>query len=253
MHASKATINGVLDELVKIIQCLNDFNSTEEQNRQKAVPEFYSSLSEALFEIVSILKADLYNKQESNPITKDKMTNILKECELFVETTDSDKSELQKYFWDELRKQLNSKGYEIYDAEYDFRLDIDEYYARVRNRHRYYGFSFDVYKLQDNTPVKFEVEIENQYFYGFPKEEPKKENEAISKCIRKMTGGFKSNDWWFGWKYPSSYPLDFWNFNSAGFDTLKNPRKREKYIEGIAKEIDGHIKEFQKIAKELGV
>jgi hypothetical protein len=257
MHASKATINGVLDELVKIIQCLNDFNSTEEQHRQEEVPEFYSSLSEALFKIVSILKTDLYGPaQESNPITKDKMSNILKECGLVVETTDFDKYELQKYFWDELRKQLNNKGYKINEADKDFELDIREYYARERNRHVCYGLTFEVYKLQDNTPVIFKVEIEDQYFYGFPRGEHKK-NEAISKCIDKMDE-FKPNKWWFGWKFPSKDPLDFWSLKkglniSEGFNTLKNPRKREKYIEGIANEIDMFIRKFQTIAKELGV
>jgi hypothetical protein len=250
MHTSETTINGILDELAKMIQCLNDYNSTEEQKKQETMPNFYSSFSESLFKIVSTLKSDLYG-QESNTIAKEKMNDILKECNLFVETKDFNKKELQNYFWEELRKQLKGKGYKI-DTEKNFTPDINEYYARARNRHRYYGFTFEVFKLQDNTPVNFKVEVDNEYLYGFPRGEYKKENETISKVIDKMTG-FAKSDWWFGWKFSSEYRLDFWNLNSNGFAVLKDPRKREKYIEGITTEIDMYIKEFQKIAKEKNV
>ncbi|MDR2503014.1 MAG: hypothetical protein LBD82_01295 [Deltaproteobacteria bacterium] len=259
MHASEKTIAAVLDELVKIIQSLYDFSSTEEQNKQEAMPGFYSSLSESLFKIVSTLKTDLYGPT-SNPIAKEKMNNILKECKLFVETEALNGKKLQLYFWDELRNQLKNKGYNTIDTEKNFAPDVNEYYARVRNRHIDYGFDFEIYKLQDNTPVMFRIGVDNKYYYGFPRwlyENVKEENKTIiSQCVDKMIG-FKSDPHplWFGWRYSPNYPLDFWNLRSEGFNDLKDkdPRKREKYIKGIANEIDMYIKEFRKIAKEQNI
>jgi hypothetical protein len=145
MHTSKETIDKVLDKLADIIGYLNDYYySTEEKDKQKKMPEFYSSLSNALFEIVSILKKDLYGKDEKDNgwIGEDKMNSILTGCDLFVETN-LDRYGLQKYFLEELRKQLVAKGYKI-NTEHDFTEDIKKYYARARNRHRYYGLNFEI-------------------------------------------------------------------------------------------------------------
>jgi hypothetical protein len=250
MHTSETTINEVWNEVEKIIQCLNDYNSITEQKKQNAMPDFYSSLSASLLKIVSILKQDLYGIS-CNPITKDKMNRFLSECGLYVETKDFDKYEMQKYFWNELRKQLKYKGYNI-DTDKSFELDIKEYYARKKNRHRWYGFSFEVYKLSNGTPIEFRVEIGNQYLYGFHRELVNYENKAISECIKKLSE-FKSNSWWYGFKYSTEYDLDFFWLNSKGFANLNNPRKREKFIAGLSDEIDMYIKKFQKIAEQKGI
>jgi hypothetical protein len=252
MHTSEKTINGVLDELVKMIQCLNDFGSTQEKDKQKESSGFYSSLSHTLFTIVSILKKDLYEKTD-NPIAKERMNQILRECDLAVETKDLNEYEVQEYFWDELRKQLSSKGYTV-DMEYSFKHDVKEYYARARNRHRYYGFGFEVYKMNDGTPVSFYIEMENSYYYGFGIDgDPT--NERLEQFFKERMIGYKSNaPFWYGVKSPSpDYQLDFWKLDSPGFDSLKNNRKREKYIAEIATEMDCCIKDFQAKAKEEGL
>jgi hypothetical protein len=253
MHTSEDTINGVLNELVKMIQYLNDYNS-EEQKKQINMPDFYSSLSNAIFTIVSILKKDLY-EQESKPIEKEQMSNILKECNLFVETKEFDKIELQQYFWDELRKQLKNKGYEV-DMEKNFKEDIVEYYARARNRHRYYGIIFEVYKLKDNTPVEFAILIENGYYYGFGLKN-NVENNEIKQWFKDNMTKFQLNNYpdMYGWRWPSPpLQLDFWNLTpKENFDTINNPRKREGFIVNLADEIDMYIKDFQKKAKESNI
>ena len=248
MHTSEKTINGVLESVAKIIQLMNDFNSTPEAEKQKELPNYYSSLSESLFNVVKILKEDLYGI-ESKTIEKEKMSSILKECDLFAETEGFDKYEIQKYFWDELQKQFKSKGYDI--TPNDFTQDVNEYYARARNRHRYYGFGFNVY-ISSNTgrKVQFYIELENSYYYGFGYDDKPATDENIISIVSQISTSFSSNEHWAGWKWSDRFILDFWNLNSDGFESLKNPRKREAYIKGIVDEMDMYIKKFQQLAKE---
>jgi len=248
MHTSDKTINGVLESVAKIIQLMNDFNSTPEAEKQKELPNYYSSLSESLFNVVKILKEDLYGI-ESKTIDKEKMSSILKECDLFVETEGFDKYGIQKYFWDELQKQFKSKGYDI--THNDLAQDVNEYYARARNRHRYYGFGFNVY-TSSNTgrKVQFYIELENSYYYGFRFEDKPANDENIISIVSQISTSFSSNGSWAGWKWSDRFNLDFWNLNSAGFESLKNPRKREAYIKEIVEEMDMYIKKFQQLAKE---
>jgi hypothetical protein len=244
LHTSEETINGVLERVSKLIQHLNDFNSTQEADKQKELSEFYSSLSNEIFGITAILKKDLYNT-DCKPIQKEKMNEILRECDLFVQTNDFDKYELQNYFLDELQKQLKQKGYEI--KQKDFRQDVNEYYARARNRHRYYGIEFPI-NVNDKN-IRFKIEMDNSYFYGFPKPEYKKECPEVVRTIQQVSSGFKESDWWCGWKYSDRYDLDFWNLHSKEFERLKHPRKREQLISDIAGEIDLYIKNFIQIAQ----
>jgi gas vesicle protein len=246
MHTSEKTINGVLDSVAKIIQLMNDFNSTQETDKQKELPNYYSSLSEELFTIVAILKEDLY-KDECKPISKDKMNSILKECDLFVETEGFDKYEIQKYFWNALQKQLQERGYPINDKDYTH--DINEYYARARNRHRYYKLSFNIYS-SENRQIDFTIEIENRYYFGFTRGGYKKNDELMQECVD-ATQAFSSSDWWYGWRHPSEkFDLDFWNLNSKAFEEIKNPRKQDAFIKGLVDEIDMYIKKFLVVAKE---
>lgn len=248
MHTAEKTINDVLDGVAKIIQLMNDFNSAKEDDKQKELPNYYSSLSEELFKIVAVLKADLY-KQDCNPISKEKMNSILEVCDLFVETKEIDKYALQKYFWDEIQNQLKAKGYVF--EQYDFTMDINEYYARARNRHRDYGLTFEVYHSSTSgRKVVFTIAVENAYYYGFRWSDDPRSDEKIISVALEVSNTFKSNVHWGGWKFPDRYGLDFWNLHSAGFGSLKNPRMRQGYMAGIVEDLDMHIKKFAEIASE---
>ena len=239
LHTSEETINGVVEKVSRLIQHLNDFNSTRETDKQKELPVFYSSFSEELFGIIALLKKDLYN-DDNEPISKEKMNEIFRECGLIVETNDFDKYELQNYFFDELQKQLIQKGYDI--KQKDFRQDVNEYYARARNRHRYYGITFPL-NVNGKT-FRFKIEIDNSYFYGFHKVEFKKKHPELVKTIQQVSSSFKEDNWWFGRKYPDRYDLDFWNLRSPEFKRLEHPRQREQLLADIAEEIDMYIKKF---------
>lgn len=240
LHTSEETIKSVLDELVKMIQTLNEYGSSDETSKQQKAPEFYSRLSDSLFSIVAVLRKDLYEK-ESHPIDKDQMKSILKECDLYVERTDFNRIEAQLFFWNELRKQLKEKGYLIVDPDYDFTNDVNMYYARARGRHRWFGFKFK----KNDCPATFEVQVENSYYYGVVRGSEWEENEKISATISKI-GGFQASAWWYGWRQSQNYNLNFWNLDSPGFQDLKNSKTASSYIRHITDELDSFAQRFVK-------
>jgi len=247
MHTSENNTNEVFEKVSKIIQHMNDFNS-DGADKQKSLPQFYASLSEELFGIVSIFKNDLYGT-EKNTIPKNKIEHLLRECDLFIDNEEFDKYELQEYFWNELQKQLKIKGYEF--KLIDFKQDVSKFYAKARGRHRWYGINFPVYTTQSNEIIHFKIEIGNDYYYGFPRPKFKNENSELVQIIQQSSNNFRPTDWWYAHKYSDRYRLDFWNFpKTEAFERLKNPRKREQLIIEVAKEIDEYIKKFIEVAKQ---
>lgn len=247
MHTSEENTNKVFERVSKIIQLMNDFSS--EKDKQKVLPTFYAQLSEELFGIVALLKNDLYGV-ETKSIKRDKIEGLLRECNLFVDSEEFDKYELQRYFWDELQNQLLAKGYEF--EKQDFTLDVQKYYAGTsRNRHRWFGFSILTHTTQDNEPIWFRVELENDYYYGWKKNDDDEVNPQVAEVIQSVSSTFKLSNSWYGWKYPEEErSLNFWALDSTGFERLKNPRKREALIKEIADDMALYIDAFQKIAQE---
>ena len=254
MHTTKDTINIVLDELTTMIQYLNDYNSTQDQDKQKEMPEFYSSLSDALFTIVAELKNDLYGGEKNEPITKEKMSEILNKVGLVVETEDLNKHQLQKDFWDILRKQLKNKNKEYKIDDKDFTHDIRKYYSNPKKQsHVGYGFEFEICQLDDGTPIIFKVEIYSEYCYGFRPKDNTPNEEVLKWFDKNKMVGFRSSSGWYALQYRNDTRsnLDFWSFiPKENFDKLNNPRKREEFIAEIANEMDEYIQEFLKKAKE---
>jgi len=248
MHTSEENTNKVFERVAKIIQLMNDFSS-EGNDKQKILPEFYASLSEELFGIVSILKSDLYGI-ETNSIGREKILDLLRECDLFIDTEEFNKYDIQKYFLDELQNQLIVKGYKI--AKKDFTQDISEYYAKARNRHRWYGFSFEIYSYPNSSEkVYLEFGIENSYYYGFRnKSENADFNPELRDSLQNSLIGFHFNKNWIH-TYSKKNDLDFWKLNSPSFERLKNPRKREGLITDIVQEIDSNVKSFVQNAEKL--
>jgi hypothetical protein len=248
MHTSEENTNRVFERVAKIIQLMNDFSS-EGNDKQKILPEFYASLSEELFGIVSILKSDLYGN-ETNSIGREKILDLLRECDLFIDTEGFNKYDIQKYFLDELQNQLIVKGYKI--TKKDFTQDISEYYAKARNRHRWYGFSFEIYSFPNTSEkVYLEFGIENSYYYGFRKESENDDfNPELKEVLQNSLIGFSFNNNWIS-TYSKKNDLDFWKLNSPSFERLKNPRKREGLIADIVQEIDSSIKSFIQTVEKL--
>jgi hypothetical protein len=247
MHTDETNSDEIYKGVAKIIQLMNDFNS-EKENKQRILPEFYASIADELFKIISILKSDLYGKVRKE-FDKQSFQAILQECDLFIENQEFNKYELQKYFWDELINQLRAKGYDI--EPQDFAKHISEYYARARNRHRYYGFTFEITKKKSGVPVLFRVEIDNNIYYGFYRESKDAVDELMSKCVSTTSKSFASTCYWYGWKYSDRYPLDFWRMQ--GFNQMKNEKSKTKFIQDYADEIDMYIKSFLNKSKDLNL
>ena len=245
LHTSEETIKNVLDELVNLIQALNDFDSCNEETRQADAPKFYSRMSNSLFSVVAILRKDLYGK-ESRPIDKEQILSVLQECDLYVERADFNRTEMQKYFWNELRKCLTNQGYTIQNPDYDFTNDVNLYYSRSRGRYRYFGLKF----TKGGCPATFKIELDNLYYYGIVRNSEWEQNEKIAKALSTI-GGFKESAWWYGWRNSANYNLNFWNLNSAGFEELKNPKTAGIYIKHIADEIDSFVQSFIKEYNKL--
>ena len=246
MHTTKENIEKIFKEVALIIQNLNDFSILDD--KQEATSEFYAKLSTNLFNVVSILKSNLYNKQ-TDAIPTSEVNEILKECGLYVEGEKPDYYTMQNYFWDTLQDKLIAKGYPI--QKKDFKMDVDKFYAKAKNRHRYYGFTFPIYETKQREKVYFRVDIENAYYYGFTKSD-NPNTEAFKNVIAELPD-FKSSEYWYAWKYPTRYNLDFWNLNSHDFKRLENPRLREKLIADIADEINRNIELFKNNAQEAGL
>ncbi len=83
MHASEKTINGVLDGVARMIKLMNDFSQNSSVDNKRSLTIYYATLSGELFKLVTLLKEDLYHK-EQRPVSRAKMNAILKECDLFV-------------------------------------------------------------------------------------------------------------------------------------------------------------------------
>ena len=58
------------------------------------------------------------------------------------------------------------------------------------------------------------------------------------------------NEKWIGWRYPGRHHLDFWKNHSPGFESLKNPRKREAFMKEVTDEIESFVIKFIEVANE---
>jgi uncharacterized membrane protein required for colicin V production len=245
LHADSERVIEIRKKLAEIIEAIITMQTSE----QKLFSGFYNPLSEKLSKLSHLLKQDLLEDQQKGEITEeDSMKPIFDACDKYLKKIETNWVEIQKCFWNELGDQLTQKGYKPIQDNH-LADSIQKYYAQTHNRHQWYGISFDVYK----GSVEFRVEIGDQYYYGFPRKD-KPENVFLEDYI-KNTKDFQSNEYWYGWKYPSSddYKLDFWKQDSPGFKRLKHPRERESFMKEIVNEIDTYIRDFTQKATEAGL
>lgn len=250
MHSSHTNTSLIFKRVAKVIEIMNDFASEANKQKEGTLTNYYATLSEEVFGIISILKTDLYGSQ-IEVMRKEDVQPILEQCGLYIENTEFNRSDVQNYFWDELQNQLLSKGY-VFDKT-DFSEHVKKYYARPR--HRWFSFSFPIYIAKSNQQViTFIVEIENGYYYGFLRPEANHQFPELMDCIEKIATPppfDRSSQWWYAYKNPNPpHGLDFWKLDSPGFQRLKDGRKRQQLIRDIAEEMHGYIQKFIKVAEE---
>ena len=245
MHTHEDNTDKIFKHIANIIQQMNEFE-TAGNDKQALMAEFYTNFSQELFGIITVLKSDLY-KVDSKPIPPENIKSILEKCNLFVEGGEMDKYEMQNYFWNELQNELLAKGYKF--NKLNFEQDVNKYYRGGRSRHKWFGFTIPIYTTQTNEEVNFNIELENDYYFGFHKN-GNPSSELFVNCVRETYAGFKESNSWYGWTYSTRYNLDFWNLNSPNFELLKHPQRRKLLIKNIAQEIDTYIQQFLEVARE---
>lgn len=199
MHSTEETTQAIFERVANLIKKMNEFMSAGEE-KQNLVASYYASFAEELFSIVAILKNDLY-KTTSNPIAKESVQTLLSQCDLFIEGEKLDKYQMQNYFWSEMQDQLLLQGLEF--EKRDFNQDVTQYYARSRNRHRWYGIEIFVYQTKEGENLTFKLGLDNWLYYGFPRSEETRENseydDKIIELIKSISSSFNANPGWFGW------------------------------------------------------
>ena len=261
MHSNDENTQAVFEGVTNLIRKMNDFTvrlKTAYSNRNELIAQFYADFSEELFAVVAILKSDLYNTN-SKSISKESVQLLLQQCDLYVEGQKLDKYQIQTMFWHELQKRLREKLPNMQIEQHDFTNDVREYYARSRNRHRYFGIQFPIYHTQHGEQVDFKVELENDVYFGFKRQPDMaypSENNLIAVVREQYFQG--ANQHWFGWKYPSRYRLDFWNLDDTAeltgdFVHFNHPQSMQQMVDEMANEIVQAVNLFVKSAKEKSI
>ncbi|WP_373740926.1 hypothetical protein [Neisseria sp.] len=258
MHSNDENTKAIFESVTNLIRKMNHFTvrlKTAHGDRNELIARFYADFSEELFAIVAILKSDLYST-DSKAISKELVQSLLHQCDLYVEGQKLDKYQMQTMFWHELQKRLREKLPEMAIEQQDFTNDVREYYARTRNRHRYFGIQFPIYHTQQGEQVDFKVEIENDLCIGFkrnPNAAYPSENKLVAISQAQYFQG--ANQHWFGWKNPSRYRLNFWNLNdtaelSGDFVHFNHPQSMQQMVDEMADEIASAVQLFVQQAKE---
>jgi hypothetical protein len=243
------------DRIIAILEQLKDIIDEKENG----------SLAQKLLEVVLILQKELYGEilgekinDEAFQIFDQLVSAIEKDTNVTLpsnKTIEVDKIEVQKYFWKELMKQLENHSPKW--SKTAIEQDVTEYYARSRNRHRYFGFSFTVYESITKRNVGFYVEVENDYCYGFAWMDKPYSDPILSSIIKQVSRDYKSNEYWAGWKWPdysndtNRHDLNFWKMTpESSMQRLIDPCKREKLVKDIAEEMEIQIEKFIELAQK---
>jgi len=150
MHTETKNTDKILDYLAEIIETLNEFNNNTD------LESFYIKLSERLFEIVAVLKSDLYGKKDESKISMKRMENVLK-----LKIKAATKYEMLEYFLSELYRQIREKGYLI-DGENDFKHQARQFYDG--NGYCHLGI-----ELEEGTWLSLDITRKEGFFYGVGK------------------------------------------------------------------------------------
>ncbi|MCP1660129.1 hypothetical protein [Neisseria perflava] len=246
MHSSEANTQAVFQRVTNIIKKMNEF-STAGTDKSRLVAGFYADFAEELFEIVKVLKNDLY-EVSSNPIPKSSVQALLQQCDLYVEGEELSLYDKHVYFWTELQRLLKAKGYEFKE------MDVPHVVGQYQASSQYIGISIPVYTLAGGQKLDFSIELmRSAFYYGFDRPEPKMEIAGVIETIQESSGNkFATTPYWFGWKHGDRYQLKFFQDNEA-LNDFNHPQKRKLIMEAIANEMDTYIQNFVALAEQKGL
>jgi len=159
---------------------------------------------------------------------------------------------VQERFWEDLRRQLLLKGYEV-GALSDKAVDIYNGTCKLIYIDIPFYQSKDEQRLGKKYYVRIGISEYGNFVYGFRKA-PYPTDSVIEDCICERFGKAEDEQYWFTKRTPSdSYALNFLTFESPGFNALKEASKREAFMGVLADEIHAYIQDFLHFAKERGL
>jgi len=256
MHTSSEGVNNIVSQLKNVL------NDDEKKNE---------TLAKNILQLVLQMQLELYGKKLGNSeIEYKNFSELLMDIETEMDEVKTlpkeiefDRIEMQTYFWNELKKQLIKVSPTYSNDELTaekIKDDVEKYYAKARNRHRYFGYGFKVYTSKSGREVVFHVEIENDYYYGFCWKNEPHSDDILSEIVKKVSPNYKSNAGWAGWRWPdysndaTRHDLNFWKMTpETSMKRLQDKSEREELIKEIAQEMDEQIKKFKVIAKQNGL
>ncbi|MBR6249749.1 MAG: hypothetical protein IKR17_00965 [Bacteroidales bacterium] len=257
LYADEATIKVVLNNVRKIVVVTNNFASEKQQSKKTRLPHFYSKYAMAISNIAQALNNNLNgvsNEKGVKYTQKEDVLGLLHEYGHTIDPVDFDKKEVYLCFWEGLEKMLAKRGYKV-DVR-DRSAEIDAYYSSARDRHRWMGLTFNINPNKGGRPVRFKIEVGNDYYYGIMKSEKGHTIQIVNESVKPLLQpNDRSTDWWYLCRQPqkASLRLDFWTLKSEGFLRLQDINKRDAFITEVVDEIDTFIKSVQAELKKRSV
>ena len=237
MHTKTENTTKILSCIAHVKQTLKEFNAKTDEEKNKGLETYYSELSQELFDIVAILKADLYHETEIDTIPQEEMINILKKFDLYAEVKSPDKYEMLTYFLSELYKQVKEKGYSVNEEKNNFKHQARQFYNEKKDCYlgielgeEYGGIGFSLVVTQ-----------ENGFFYGL--NNGKWWTEEQKQQVKNVFGDNKNNKEWLFRHYWDN--LNFNDYNSSEFNDLKSHRNKKSFVSEIVGVILGNIEKYQ--------
>ena len=245
MLSNSKIINSIIEKTAELIQKISNFEVLGGQDKQKELSNYYTSLSEIIFEIVSLLKKDLYNLDTEDKIDFKKMELLLSKCNLSLSAEKYSQIEIQLMFWEDLQNYFIEKGFDI--KKKDLYFDVNKFYETKTTN--YPIVEFPIYSsIKTNKNINFYISIEKKYFFGFRWNIEPKTDEELKNLVEKNFKQIYHNDWGVH-GYSKNYTLDFRCFAEDEYKFIHDTIKRKKYFKSIFDEMNLYVEVLQENAK----
>ena len=257
LYAEEATIQVIINNVKALVVATNNFASENPRSKKTRLPHFYSKYAMAISNIAQALNNDLNGVSNAKGVKfqqKEDVLSLLHEYGHTIDPVDFDKKEVYLYFWEGIEKALAKRGYKV--EVRDRSSEIDAYYSSARNRHRWMGLTFNINPNKNGRPVRFKIEVGNDYYYGIMKSEKGHTIQIVNESVKPLfLPTDRSTDWWYLCRQPqkAALRLDFWTLKSEGFARLQDISKRDAFIAEVVDEIDTFIKAVQVELKKRSV
>lgn len=248
-----------LEKDVTLISYKDDIKDWLIDCRKEAVE--YPLLREGISHYINLIET--LTGQSSNDIMNDEIRDFiaknpenLKQAALIEESLIDAKIKVQWLFWQNLKDKLISADLNLLDEKSVTWQNIKNYYAKSRNRDKYYGYWIKIFEKEDIS-IHFGIEIENDIYFGFTMERNgkgniafKEENSKYRNLVLNINHNYKTTNAWLGYRNLDER-LDFRAFNSEAVFQLADRKKLDKKTDKIVSDIITDIKTLKNKLENL--